>query len=267
MLRPEIELAIAEAKLGNTALAASALDGMLRRYEAGIGPLLLGTIHAARAKVALWAGDAVAHVRHRNLMERHFRSTGNPALIAECARAAVEADATSGGLAPGAAGSTDGKNAVTQLVSTVASQCATPTRRAERLLELVVELSGASAGYLFLNGDEGLKCAAQTVSEALPPPISETLQRSVAVYVGPSSGSDAAETRDEERDPSSTVTLSEYEIFVLPEQSNGAVLGAVAFRVTGGPLSTVTWELLRSIATHFSEPAAHHVSDSNARPA
>jgi hypothetical protein len=86
----EIQLAVAEAGLGRIDEGAQRLDRLLRKHEANRGPVTLGALHRARVAIAMRSGDIDAARRHLAQMEAWFRSTENPALIAECERVTNE---------------------------------------------------------------------------------------------------------------------------------------------------------------------------------
>jgi tetratricopeptide (TPR) repeat protein len=83
-LLPQIELAYAEAGLGQLALAAEMLEALLKKHEPGNGPLTLGALHEARARVALSAQDKETCERHARAMETHYLATGISSLVALC---------------------------------------------------------------------------------------------------------------------------------------------------------------------------------------
>ncbi|HVW28154.1 MAG TPA: protein kinase [Polyangiaceae bacterium] len=82
----ELALAVAEARLGRPRDAEQRLDRLLRLHETQRGGITLGSLHRARAEVALVAGDTESARYHRGRMDYWFRSTNNPSLIAECER-------------------------------------------------------------------------------------------------------------------------------------------------------------------------------------
>ncbi len=78
------QLARAEAALGDLPSAIARTEGLLTDLASSENPLLLGALHGDRARLAILAGDTGAFRRHARLMERHFRSTANPVLLAQC---------------------------------------------------------------------------------------------------------------------------------------------------------------------------------------
>jgi tetratricopeptide (TPR) repeat protein len=94
-LAVELELAVAEARVGRSQNAVDRLGRLLRLHEAQNGAITLGAIHAAWADVAMTSGDALGARYHRTRMDYWYRATNNPSLIAESDRlcAAFEAPA------------------------------------------------------------------------------------------------------------------------------------------------------------------------------
>jgi hypothetical protein len=80
------ERAVAEAGLGSTHEACARLDALVHRGEHCWNPLATGLAHRDRALVALRMGDRSGFERHRDAMAEWFRSTRNPALVAQCER-------------------------------------------------------------------------------------------------------------------------------------------------------------------------------------
>jgi hypothetical protein len=80
----QLELALAEAHLKNFGLAAQQLDALFAPHAAGDGPLTLGALHEARARVALMALDEATCEHHAAEMERRYMATEIPSLVARC---------------------------------------------------------------------------------------------------------------------------------------------------------------------------------------
>jgi hypothetical protein len=81
-----VELALAEAEAGELDTARERIDSALSRTTERGGPATRGTLHEAAARIALVAGNRERAVAHQLEMERCFRPTGNPLLIARCER-------------------------------------------------------------------------------------------------------------------------------------------------------------------------------------
>ncbi len=83
-LYPQIELAHAEAGLGEYGKANAHLDRLIAKHKEANGPLTMGALYEARARVALRARDKAACELHAAEMERHYLGTGIPSLTAVC---------------------------------------------------------------------------------------------------------------------------------------------------------------------------------------
>jgi hypothetical protein len=85
-LHLDIEMAHAEAGLGQSDRGFSRIDALLVRFRESKHPLVQGLLHEARAKIAWAAGRLDEYDVSRITVERWFRPTGTPALIAKCER-------------------------------------------------------------------------------------------------------------------------------------------------------------------------------------
>jgi tRNA A-37 threonylcarbamoyl transferase component Bud32 len=167
-------LAIADAALGDFAAATQRLDALIEQHAPAEGPLTLGNLHAARARVALMMQDVPAAERHLTAMERWFRPTGNPALIAQCEGLRREIAPVAGHEAQGigiALTTTNSRGELDTLRS-VLGQCSGQEERGNRALELIVTWAHAAGGHLYLceGSETSLRVAASSVAAA-PPPV------------------------------------------------------------------------------------------------
>jgi hypothetical protein len=92
----EIELAVADAALGETGLALARIDRLLARFENTDHPLALGLLHEARARIAWAAGRTDEYKQGLAHVEHWFRYSGTPALVAKCERLAELDSGTTG---------------------------------------------------------------------------------------------------------------------------------------------------------------------------
>ncbi len=81
-LRSVRALALAEAARGDTGSATRRLDAAIAEAKPRGSPLLSGTLHEARARVALADDDWAVYRLHLLEVETYYRATGNPVLIA-----------------------------------------------------------------------------------------------------------------------------------------------------------------------------------------
>jgi hypothetical protein len=87
-LQVDIQAAIADAGLGDVDAAMARLDSLLALHEGSEHPLTLGLLHEARGRIAYKAGRKRDYHFSLTQVERHFRATGTPLLIAKCERLA-----------------------------------------------------------------------------------------------------------------------------------------------------------------------------------
>jgi tetratricopeptide (TPR) repeat protein len=85
----ELQMAYAQAKLGKLDLAFARLDGLIARLGPARHPLTLGSLHEARASIALSAGRREIYEESLAEVERWFRATATPLLVARCERLAT----------------------------------------------------------------------------------------------------------------------------------------------------------------------------------
>jgi hypothetical protein len=84
----DVEVAVADAALGDVEAALKRLDALLARFARTDHPLLFGMLHEARAQIC-WNAKLIDRYEHSLAeMERWYRPTGTPALIAKYERLA-----------------------------------------------------------------------------------------------------------------------------------------------------------------------------------
>jgi hypothetical protein len=87
-LQIDIEAALADAGLGEVDQAMARLEGLLARFADSQHPLALGLLHEARAQIAHRAGRKRDYHASVVQLDRWFRATGTPGLIAKIERVA-----------------------------------------------------------------------------------------------------------------------------------------------------------------------------------
>jgi tetratricopeptide (TPR) repeat protein len=118
------ELAICEALLGRVADAEARLDRLLEEVRPLDNPLLSGSLHRDRCRVALLAGDAAGSALHLARAGEYFRATKNPCLIQQCEVLAAQGaplrgaalDARPGFSAPGLAHNANAGSSMTTVI-------------------------------------------------------------------------------------------------------------------------------------------------------
>jgi hypothetical protein len=84
----DIEMAKALAGTGEVDAALARLDGLLARFHACDHPMVMGTLHEARARIAWKAGRIDEYARSLAAVDGWFRPTGTAALVANVERLA-----------------------------------------------------------------------------------------------------------------------------------------------------------------------------------
>jgi tRNA A-37 threonylcarbamoyl transferase component Bud32 len=88
----DVEMAIAEAGLGEPDKGLARVDKLLERFRDCGHPLVIGSLHEARARISWKTGQIADYVHSLTIVERWYRGTGTPALIARCERLAALRD-------------------------------------------------------------------------------------------------------------------------------------------------------------------------------
>lgn len=149
----ERELAQAYAGLGDHGAAMGVLDVAIERYADSQHPLLLGNLHSTAASTAIIANDYARATEHARLMERWFRATENPVLIARSEKMLRRVRALSG--APPedeARAQADVRTQETARWQTAFSELTLLRQdheRAEQALQLALEYARSGGGFLF----------------------------------------------------------------------------------------------------------------------
>ncbi|HVU03731.1 MAG TPA: protein kinase [Polyangiaceae bacterium] len=82
----DLEAAKADAALGKTADALRRIDELLERFADVDHPIVHGSLHEVRARICLMSGDQAGYRASLAEVERRFRPTANPVLIAKYER-------------------------------------------------------------------------------------------------------------------------------------------------------------------------------------
>ncbi len=193
--------------LGLALAAKGDLDGARRELDRALddasslgSPSLSGSLHEARARIAMMELDVAAYALHRNATDSWFRATRNPALIARVERLPTAEEVAP--RAPDGGGNTASATAVaspaaqsvmstfvtddavtiateadaTKWVSAMLHGCRGPGERAARALEVLVDAAGAATGYLYLLREGTLDLVAPAYGEEPPDALVEKLR-------------------------------------------------------------------------------------------
>ncbi|MFI5308484.1 MAG: AAA family ATPase, partial [Polyangiales bacterium] len=168
-LRVEVQLAMAEAGLGQPADAERRLDALIDRHQLGGGPVTLGMLHEFRARLALQRGDKLVAGEQLEAMVRYYASTGNPALIALCERFAAESQLKSRDTGPPVSVVDFGDAQPDTEI--LLHGCVDAGARAERALALLLGSVRAQRGYLYAVEEGGMQLLAPLHGDEPPPDL------------------------------------------------------------------------------------------------
>ncbi|HEX7480594.1 MAG TPA: protein kinase [Polyangiales bacterium] len=261
---PLVALCMAETALGSGASAAARLDALIAKHTLDQSPLTLGSFHCARAEVAMLMGELDAAKHHHAEMERWFRGTENPALIAQCERLGRQLRLHAGAAGEDAMPATTGADELRSLeesVRSVLSQCAGPEQRGERALELLLHHLHAREGYLFTHQPESHALTLIAPQHGTDPPsaLQEHLLRVIAEAEAVSDDATAlvANIPTESERTKSHVQVGEqsYRAVLLTMQHDGVqtVVAAAAVRETGEGARPARQQVLQLLATTLYE--------------
>ena len=179
-------LALVEAAEGDHEAAARRLEHEITRARTSGSPTMLGSLHEARARVALAMQDLVAFEHHRLECDAWFRSTANPVLIARAEWLVETGQAARGSHPPDAMLRDD---AVTMIqrsdpasrASRLLSGCRGKHERAHKALEMLLTETNAASGYLFLRHEDGLELVAPVHGQEPPEALVSALEACVSL--------------------------------------------------------------------------------------
>jgi hypothetical protein len=148
-LHVEIELALADAGLGALPAACERLDGLIALHAEHGGPLACGALHEARAQVALLAKDFDAARAHLEQMRERYQPTGVATLLELVDTLARRLEvAEQGPVAVAAALTPHDERLATRVRLILHNTEASLPLRAQRSLQIALELTGADDGFL-----------------------------------------------------------------------------------------------------------------------
>jgi hypothetical protein len=258
-LRIEIQLALAEAGLGRNEAAQQRLDGLLALHAPHGGAVTLGSLHRARAQVALLVGDRDAVERSCEQTAHWFRQTANPSLIAQSERMVRLIQLES---APPAAGDEQGATIdLSPQPSLMLAACSGPEARAQRVIDLALHLYRAEAGFLFGVREGKLTLLAKNGPEDPPPELAPALalhltnmledQRTITLAAA------GAEEREDDA-PTAQDPLARYTVIELVLDAPSAphrVLGAIVLAGASVDASSVSRRFVRRSVEMLYEAA------------
>jgi hypothetical protein len=257
-VRAEIEILLADADLGDREGAARGLDALIEKHAHAEGPVTLGTLHRTRAQLALQMGNQPEFNHHLSEMNRWFRPTRNPALIAQCEKLAKQAVVhdTRDGSGVNESSTQRHGNERTGTGGSVLGQCFGPEQRAQRALALVIDVARGTSGFLFAVTDEGVRLVAPLHGDAPPSGLEESVIQEIDAAVDEDESTVVSEV--EGAHPSKPKPLRHghgYAISLLTARVRGTrvIVGAAALNTIERPLRVVPVKTLESIGDALYE--------------
>jgi hypothetical protein len=250
-----VEVAKVQLERGDHVGAAQRVDNYLKLVDERLGPTTRGTLHEVRARIAHRAGNQLEALEHYARMERCFRPTANPALIARCERLARKLGQRGTAADLAELGAQDAGPAT---VRTELRRCAGKQERLDRVLGMLIEQTCGQGGYLFLCGADGdLALVSPQNGEEPPDALLQRIEQDLHQYrnedevtlaTGSAVGGDSAfQTMRQVRD--------RHRTFLITTETDGkaVAVGAVAIELGRRALRVPGAALLSALADSLIE--------------
>jgi hypothetical protein len=185
MMAPLIaELAVAEARSGDCAGAGKRVEDYLAELGERGGPATRGLLHRARAQIAILDEDLLTARVELAHLERCYRPTGNPSLIAqvENLRREIEGAVEERRDDDLLNDTLDLGQADVVHVRTLLEHCEGRRERLDKVLALLVHETRGVSGYLFLREQGELVLSAPNHGDEPSPELLRRLEREVHQY-------------------------------------------------------------------------------------
>lgn len=248
-----IELALAEADLGNLATASAQLDALIAKHAANQGPLTMGELHAARAQVAAKAQDTQAEAHHFAEMERWYRMADAPSLQLHCDRLAKARRQRKRGLS-GADGAELEPKLDTLIQRVRQGVDASLFEPSAWTLEQVTRYLGSEEAFGFAWQASEVRCLARHGAPAVPEDIAKWVEERLQLATDHTLDTEDVDVADLVNPDQKSSGEKTYRITVLRVEEPGEmerVVGALVFR-SERPV-VVPPELMRAVAERFDE--------------
>jgi tetratricopeptide (TPR) repeat protein len=267
-LELERVLSLAEARAGRGAEAVARIERALARAgEHKVQGVRVGMLHEARARVALGMNDAEAFADAAGRAAELYRAGRNPALVAKYERLIESARTAEIPLSNELTHAAEisaalGISHLGQSFHTVFEECESAAARKSRALRLLIERSGASAGFLYAAGERAALTLQAAEPHTDPPP---ELGAALSAYLKAEldETSDVTMTCfDEAANTSSLGAASGYQPVLLWAKDEGqrTIVGVAALRCEREAFSMPGWDLLSAVSKVLVEPDEEVVS-------
>jgi serine/threonine protein kinase/tetratricopeptide (TPR) repeat protein len=272
-LSVEVEHALAQAGLGELARAAEQIDRLLEKHAPRKGPLTLGALYEARARIAMLAGDEETCRKYYTEMDKRYRGSAIPSLVARCETFGRELRRHfhHGSRAPGPGGVEFGTTSditghsiemgITQLEQALSDVAVPPHERYERALALLAEHANLPIGglWLFQDGQGELVAASGDMPNELTEWVCERL---IAAHGDDVTQTDFAGYAGVEDPNLFVLGVQRFRLFELLAVSDGVdlVVGAVVFAERLTQRCFISGDLLRAMAAKLRAPTTARLS-------
>jgi hypothetical protein len=251
-LHVQIELVLADAALGDVARARAQSDRLLARHAHIAGPLALGALHETRARVALIERDFETARAHCAAMRECYAPTQIASLLELTEQLSQQLVRSERGEVPAGAGTAvlfgDDAHLITRMRLILTHTEATFEARAQRGLQIALDLTGAQDGFVI---SRAAKAGAVHIGERQPSPqlIAWAQAQLEATYV-----EQTAVFTDQTVSETGVMSIGGMRYCVIPlPPSEGAQPAALVLGFQGMIPRTPSQEVLSILAGHLVE--------------
>jgi hypothetical protein len=255
-LHVQLELALADAALGDLEPARARIDVLLARHAKSAGPLALGAIHETAARIALLAADFAGCRAQLEGMRSYYVPTQITSLLELTESLAQKLAQAERGEIEQATGPSvlldDDAHLITRMRLILTSTEATFEQRARRSIELALELTGADHGFVI-----ALDAPVETVQASHDPPpagLVDWVRARLSL-----TGDEETAIGDGDSEEQGTVLLDGVRYCLTPLSAPGAAAAVSAALVLGfgaGQPLALRADVLGTIARHLFETTA-----------
>ncbi|HKP56720.1 MAG TPA: protein kinase [Polyangiales bacterium] len=252
-LHVQIELVLADAALGDVERARSQSERLLAKFADRAGPLALGALHETRARVALSERDFETARAHCAAMRRCYAPTQITSLLELTDQLAAQLTRSERGEVPASAGTAvlfgDDAHLITRMRLILTHTEATFEARAQRGLQIALDLTGAQEGFII---SRAAPTGAVHIGDRQP---SRDLVAWAQAQLEATRIEETAVVTDQTVSETGVMSLGEnrYCVIVLP-QSEGAEPAALVLGFQDMNPRTPSHEVLSILAGHLVEP-------------
>jgi hypothetical protein len=259
-LRVELQLARAEAGLGQVDAAVARLEALAERHGGNDGHVTMGLIHTALADMAIIRRDAPAFERHAAAVEGFYYPTKNPALVAQASRLRLRARFA--GMASDPPPPRRSSPVSLHLMSWARAleACDDSVARAKVALDLIVANTRSRRGFFFEDDSLGPTLVASSSGEDPSQDIVDGVANEFSRCRD--DGTDVAETMltavrattivldgGDTEDAAGAATV--FQPIIRHDAGRLCVIAVCALERGASPLLPADWDLIQLIASHL----------------